>query len=133
MQNNGANESASAGQPPARQPAQGKKSYTAPVLQKYGSVQSLTQSGGSSKTTDSKTTKRTSDLRCKSAVVRIGTHPLGFGLYLFDYKPGFAAHGAGRQFGVIAQEVETVLPSAVSIDGNGYRKVDYSQLGIVLH
>jgi hypothetical protein len=72
-----------------------------------------------------------SDLRLKQNVQRIGQHPLGVGLYLFDYKSDYqAALGQGRQFGVLAQEVETVMPAAVSVAANGYKQVDYSMLGI---
>ena len=34
----------------------------------------------------------------------------------------------GKEVGVIAQEVETVLPEAVSEDSEGYKSVDYSKL-----
>lgn len=72
-----------------------------------------------------------SDLRAKENIVRVGYHPLGFGLYLFDYRPAFRDdHGWGRQFGVLAQEVEPVMPAAVSLDADGYRRVDYALLGL---
>ncbi len=35
---------------------------------------------------------------------------------------------SNRQVGVIAQEVEAVLPEAVSEDAQGYKSVDYSKL-----
>ncbi|MFH1688070.1 MAG: tail fiber domain-containing protein [bacterium] len=38
----------------------------------------------------------------------------------------------GRQLGVIAQEVETVLPELVSTDSEGYKSVDYGKLTAVL-
>jgi len=73
----------------------------------------------------------TSDRAIKQGLARIGEHPLGVGLYLFDYKPGFRdLCGHGRQFGVMADEVETVLPEAVSVHPNGYKMVDYAMLGI---
>ena len=37
-----------------------------------------------------------------------------------------------KQIGVIAQEVETILPELVSTDNNGYKAVDYSKLTPVL-
>ena len=65
--------------------------------------------------------------------MRIGTHPSGIGLYLFNYKQNYRdAHGHGRRFGVMVDEVELVLPEAVSIGAHGYHQVDYSMLGIEL-
>lgn len=73
----------------------------------------------------------TSDVRAKENIVSIGQHPMGFGLYLFDYKPEFKdACGHGRQFGVMAQEVEPVVPDAVGIGTHGYKVVHYGLLGI---
>ena len=67
----------------------------------------------------------------KENIVRIGEHPLGLGLYLFDYKPAFrGAWGTGRQFGVMADEVEAVLPEAVSMHPDGYKMVSYGLLGL---
>ena len=67
----------------------------------------------------------------KENIVRIGTHPLGIGLYLFDYKPELLdAAGVGRQFGVMADEVETVMPDAVITHADGYKRVNYAMLGI---
>lgn len=62
-----------------------------------------------------------SDRRLKSNIVRTGTHPLGIGLYEYDIF-------GERQRGVMADEVETVLPSAVSTHPSGFKMVDYSQL-----
>ena len=74
-----------------------------------------------------------SDRTLKQNIVRVGTHPAGFGLYLFDYKPEFReAAGVGRQFGVMADEVEAVLPQAVVMHPDGYKRVDYALLGIDL-
>ena len=67
----------------------------------------------------------------KENIVHIGTHPMGFGLYLFDYKASFkAACGHGRHFGVMADEVECVVPAAVITQASGYRAVNYALLGI---
>lgn len=116
-----------------------KRRYTPPVLACYGQVRDLTQ-GGSGKTNElfncSKYALKTnrcnpSDRRIKENLVRIGKHPLGIGLYLFDYKPEYRAEwGHGRQFGVMAQEVEAVMSEAVCLHGDGYRMVDYAMLGI---
>lgn len=112
-----------------------KKAYTSPRLIIYGQVRTLTQSGGTAgteNTNNHKTwTPKASDRMIKENIVRIANHPLGFGLYLFDYKPEHREKwGRGRQFGVMAQEVEAVLPEAVVVHSDGYRMVDYAMLGI---
>lgn len=109
----------------------GRKAYSTPCLHLYGAVEVVTQ--GSSKTTgwDGKTTKKTSDRALKENIVRVGTHPIGVGLYLYDYKPEFRVlTGSGRRIGVMADEVETVLPQAVSMHPLGHKMVDYAMLGI---
>jgi len=121
-----------------------KRRYVSPVLVRYGQVRDLTQSGSGSQQ-EAKLpswlgggcgplkTRRScaSDLGLKENIVRIGEHPLGIGLYLFDYKPAIRDQwGHGRQFGVMAQEVETVMPEAVSAHPDGYKLVDYEMLGI---
>jgi hypothetical protein len=111
-----------------------KRTYTRPALRVYGSVRSLTQGGNGSGADGGSNPNMTmvSEPVAKENVVRIGTHPFGIGLYLFDYKPGFREiFGAGRQFGVMADEVETVMPQAVAMQADGYKAVDYTLLGIV--
>lgn len=62
-----------------------------------------------------------SDRRLKRNIHRIGTHRLGIGIYEFDYVWGEHA------IGVMADEVERVMPSAV-IEIGGYKAVDYGRL-----
>ena len=72
-----------------------------------------------------------SDRRVKEHIVQIDTHPLGFSLYLFDYKLDYCdAWNHGRPFGVMADEVETVMPDAVSVSPDGYKIANYAMLGI---
>lgn len=110
-----------------------KSHYSSPVFQVYGSVSLLTMgSSGTRNDGGGAMRMRASDRHSKENIVRIGKHPLGFGLCLFDYKPEFRDQwGFGRQFGVLADEVETVLPQAVSLHRNGYKMVDYGMLGII--
>jgi hypothetical protein len=120
-----------------------RKSYSAPSLIIYGAVRDLTQTGskGTQETGITgvycfrNTTRRPcSERRVKQDIVRIGDHPLGFGLYLFDYRPEYRAQwGHGRQFGVMIDEVERVMPEAVSMHPDGYKRVDHSLLGIYQH
>jgi hypothetical protein len=44
-------------------------------------------------------------------------------VYAYEY-----VWGGGRQVGVMADEVEQILPSAVFTDSLGFKAVDYSQL-----
>lgn len=113
-----------------------KFEYRSPTLVCYGRVGDLTQartgqSAEGSTPTDITKKPVASDPSAKENIVRIGTHPFGIGLYLFDYKPEFQAEwGHGRQFGVMADEVEMVMPEAVSVHANGYKMVDYAMLGV---
>lgn len=63
-----------------------------------------------------------SDRRLKTNIKRVGTHPLGIGIYEFDYVWGEHATG------VMADEVKTVMPEAVTRHPSGYDVVDYSKL-----
>jgi len=111
-----------------------RRGYKPPQLVVYGKLRQLTQastSGSSEGSSGSGVMKPGSDINIKENIVRIGTHPLGIGLYLFDYKSEYRGQwGEGRQFGVMAQEVETVMPEAVDRHAEGYKVVDYALLGI---
>ncbi len=116
---------------PVSDVAQRKTPYTTPVLQVYGSISDLTMSGSGTGADGGLIVgmQMVSDRTTKENIVRIGTHPLGIGLYLFDYKPEYRdANGHGRQFGVMADEVEGVLPAAVLEHADGYKMVDYGLL-----
>lgn len=111
-----------------------KRPYAAPRLTVYGSVRELTGSSSGTVGDGLGMNMLPSDPALKENVVRVGEHPAGFGLYLFDYKAEFKdSCGHGRQFGVMADEVESVIPEAVSLAANGYRAVDYARLGITRH
>ncbi len=66
-----------------------------------------------------------SDERLKADIVRVGTHPLGIGLYEFSYLGQKSRH-----IGVMAQEVLTVAPYAVATGTDGFYRVDYRALGL---
>jgi len=62
-----------------------------------------------------------SDRRLKSNIERVGTHPLGIGIYEYDIF-------GTRQIGVMADEVEAVRPEAVMQHPSGYKMVNYGAL-----
>jgi hypothetical protein len=125
--------------PESETPPRGKKAYATPRLSKFGTVGTLVQAGTQPPFTETRPTapapRRTrrvaSDAAIKEHAVRVGTHPLGFGLYLFEYRAEYRAlYGTGRQFGVMAHEVEPVMPQAVSRGPLGHKLVDYGMLGV---
>lgn len=70
-----------------------------------------------------------SDRSIKENITEIGVHPVGVKLYSFDYKPEYqCVWGYGQQIGVMADEVESVMPNAVHIHADGYKMVDYGML-----
>ncbi len=112
-----------------------RRDYTPPTLTVFGKIALLTQSGASPCTSDGSTCNAGSGMGMASAralkenIVRLATHPLGIRLYLYDYKSEFRDRwGHGKQFGVMADEVETVLPEAVCVHPDGYKVVDYAML-----
>ena len=62
-----------------------------------------------------------SDRRLKYNIERIGTHRLGIGIYEYDIF-------GGRQIGVMADEVEAVMPEAVIEHPSGFKMVNYGAL-----
>lgn len=64
-----------------------------------------------------------SDRRLKSNIVRVGTHPRGFGVYEYDIF-------GRRERGVMAQEVELVIPEAVMLHHSGFKMVNYGALNV---
>jgi hypothetical protein len=59
-----------------------------------------------------------SDIRLKSNIKRIGTHPLGIGIYEYDIQDR-------HETGVMAQELLTVRPDAVLMGSDGFYRVNY--------
>lgn len=115
---------------PPRRPVLKRRVYKKPGLRIYGQVRDLTGSNGGTMNGDAGS-MMTSDRRVKRNIVRVGDHPSGIGLYLFDYDVERQARwGRERQFGVMADEVELVVPVAVSVGADGYKQVDYAMLGI---
>jgi len=68
---------------------------------------------------------RRSDIRLKHDVALLGYLPNGLGLYRFVYNGGHTAF-----VGVVAQEVQAVMPEAVARGSDGYLRVFYGKLGL---
>lgn len=117
---------------------QKKLNYRKPELLRYGFVRDLTLAGsaGNPEGGSGKPDKKVgfSDRRLKENILEVGRHPSGIALYLFDFKIQYRDMcGDGRQFGVMADEVETTMPNAVSLSSSGFKMVDYHLLGIERH
>ena len=68
---------------------------------------------------------RRSDMRLKHDIVLLGRLDDGLGYYRFVYNGGHTAY-----VGVMAQEVRTVMPDAVTRGPDGYMRVSYDLLGL---
>lgn len=68
---------------------------------------------------------RRSDIRLKHDITLIARLDNGLGFYRFSYNGGDKAY-----VGVIAQEVQTVMPGAVRRGRDGYLRVFYDKLGL---
>src|SRR6266487_277610 len=75
-----------------------------------------------------RTTRRVvvrSDVMLKHDISLLGHLDNGLGFYRFSYN------GSGRAYvGVMAQEVQTVVPNAVVRGNDGYLRVSYDRLGL---
>jgi hypothetical protein len=68
---------------------------------------------------------RRSDMRLKHDIVLLGRLDGGIGFYRFIYNGSHRAY-----VGVMAQEVQAVMPEAVMRGQDGYLRVDYDKLGL---
>jgi endosialidase-like protein len=68
---------------------------------------------------------RRSDIRLKYDVVLLGRLDDGLGYYRFTYIGGHTQY-----VGVMAQDVQNVMPAAVTRDTDGYLRVSYDKLGL---
>ena len=68
---------------------------------------------------------RRSDVRLKHDIVLLGRLDSGLGFYRFAYNGSNQAY-----VGVLAQEVQTVMPEAVERGRDGYLRVHYDKLGL---
>ena len=68
---------------------------------------------------------RRSDIRLKHDIVLLGRLDDGLGFYRFIYNGGHKAY-----VGVMAQEVQAIMPDAVAQGSDGYLRVSYDKLGL---
>lgn len=64
-----------------------------------------------------------SDVRLKENIERIGQTPAGIGVYEYNF-----IGSNEREIGVLAHEVEEIIPEAVTIDPSGYKRVYYGMV-----
>jgi hypothetical protein len=95
--------------------------YNQKVATQNANTAGLYSLGGAAAGNPTELLKIFSDRRLKSNIVRIGTHPIGIGIYEYDIFDG-------RQIGVMAQELLEVMPDAVHQHPSGYLTVDYGRL-----
>jgi hypothetical protein len=72
-----------------------------------------------------------SDIRMKENIEAIGWLPNGLPVYSWEYKPEFKDDeycGHGKFVGVMAHEVEKVIPDAVITRSDGFKMVDYTKV-----
>jgi hypothetical protein len=70
-----------------------------------------------------------SDIRTKENIKAIGWLSNGLPVYEYEYKPEWKDEaGHGKFIGVMAQEVEQVIPEAVITRPDGYKMVNYGVL-----
>src|SRR3954468_19928843 len=80
---------------------------------------------GVARRTARRTVRRHSDIMLKHDISLLGHLDNGLGFYRFTYNGSDKAY-----VGVMAQEVETVMPAAVFRGSDGYLRVYYDKLGL---
>jgi hypothetical protein len=70
---------------------------------------------------------RRSDIALKHDIVQLGYLANGLGYYRFSYLGSSKAY-----VGVLAQEVQRVMPQAVTRGSDGYLRVYYDKLGLTM-
>jgi len=99
-----------------------KRRYVRPTLQARGRLQALT---GISEATP--ISEKPSDIRLKRDVVLLAVLATGIRLYRYRYFWSDQVY-----VGVMAQEVQEIMPEAVAHGPDGFLRVDYQRLGLKL-
>lgn len=90
-----------------------------------GGGRSMSRGGGGGRGGGGRGGGRRSDIRLKHDIVLLGRLDNGIGFYRFSYNGSQKAY-----VGVMAQEVQAVMPQAVARDRDGYLEVYYDKLGL---
>jgi len=71
-----------------------------------------------------------SDMRLKTNINQVGDLPNGLGIYTWDWTDEAVEKGLANNMhiGVLAQEVEKIMPSAVVHTDSGYMAVKYNEI-----
>merc|ERR1719163_2140723 len=71
--------------------------------------------------------KKSSDIQLKTDLKMVSTLPNGVEVYSWTWNKIAEAKGlSGKSVGVIAQQVQNIVPGSVSRSTDGFMKVDYS-------
>ena len=104
-------------------PAQPPPPVMMPPTNRLGGALSLIQSGLSIGA--SIATIKTSDIKVKENINKVGTSPQGYGIYEFNY-----IGDSTRYRGVMAQDVVKKHPMAVEVMSSGYLGVNYDLIDV---
>jgi hypothetical protein len=100
---------------------QGVQAQNQAAMDLYGIKQNAANSNMQALASIAGSAIKASDVRLKSNIERIGTHERGFGIYEYDI---FDRH----EIGVLAQEVEQIMPEAIVEHPSGFKMVNYGIL-----
>ena len=98
----------------------------------YGGQQARAQGDSQFRETAGTIASYFSDKRLKNKIKKICDFK-GFEIHSWVWNklhPDKTQHGK-KGFGVIAQEIEKLIPKSVSVHSSGYKVVDYSNLGVI--
>ena len=104
----------------------GGSAFVAPIVASFA-MQGIAIRAAHAQAGSSSNATKTSDLRLKRDVVRIGTHPNGCGVYRFKYLWSDTIY-----VGAIAQDVLEHAPDAVVRGPGGFLAVDYDAIGMAM-
>jgi len=88
-----------------------------------GAAQNLLSPSGNSSSAPIGGTPISSDIRLKKNITRLGMTPKGIPLYSYNYLWDDELH-----IGVLAQQIEEIIPEAVIINEHGFRSVNYRRV-----